>query len=180
VPVWAAFGFAGDEAAYRRCLTGLSEYLRAYFRRRLMRDRDEVEDLVQETLLAIHTRRHTYRTDQPLTAWVHGIARYKLADWFRGHGGRVGSLDSLDDHENFFQDDLTAACDTARDIESQLAQLPDRWRIPIQLTKLEGQSVRDAAAACGMTESAIKVGVHRGLRALATLLEKQYFQKERK
>ena len=76
----------GDGAAYRALLDALARHLRAFLRRRLARMPDEVEDLVQETLLAIHNQRHTYDPDQPLTAWVHAIARYKLVDMLRRHG----------------------------------------------------------------------------------------------
>ncbi len=75
-------GLAGDAARYRQFLDGLSGHLRAYLRRRLPRALADVEDILQETLLAVHNARHTYRTEQPLTAWVHAIARYKLMDFF--------------------------------------------------------------------------------------------------
>ena len=76
-------GLNGDAASYHQFLKALSAHLRAYFRKRLFQRLDEAEDLVQETLLAVHNRRHTYRSNQPLTAWVHAIARYKLIDLLR-------------------------------------------------------------------------------------------------
>src|SRR5260370_16983428 len=79
-------GLDGDAAAHRSLLTSLSGYLRAYYRRqlgRLGRSGTDGEDLVQEALLAIHTRRHTYDPVEPLTPWVHAIARYKLIDHLR-------------------------------------------------------------------------------------------------
>jgi hypothetical protein len=66
-------GLAGDAAAYHDFLKALSAHLRAYFRRRLSQRMDEVEDLVQEVLIAVHNQRQTYHSDQPLTAWVHCI-----------------------------------------------------------------------------------------------------------
>src|SRR6478752_10173919 len=78
-----ASGLGGDPRAYREFLDALSAHLRAFLRRRLTRLPDEVEDLVQECLLAIHNQRHTYDPDQPLTAWVHAIATYKLVDLMR-------------------------------------------------------------------------------------------------
>lgn len=161
---------AGDEQAYRQCLQGLSGHLRAFLRKRLARDTDEVEDLVQDTLLAVHNRRHTYDPALPLTAWVQGIAQHKLADWYRGHGGRVPQHDPLEDHELLFADDDSEAREAQRDLRQLLGALPDRWRVPIVRTKLEGESVAEAARATGMSESAIKVGVHRGLQALARLI----------
>ena len=64
----------GDCAAYHALLGALSGHLRGFLRRRLTRLPDEVEDLIQETLLAIHNQRHTYDPDQPFTAWVHASA----------------------------------------------------------------------------------------------------------
>ena len=60
----------GDGAAYAAFLTQSGAHLRAYFRRRLVTSPNEVEDLVQETLLALHNRRHTYRTTERLTPWL--------------------------------------------------------------------------------------------------------------
>ena len=76
-------GLSGDSAAYRNFLEELSTHLRAYLRRRLASLPDEVEDLLQELLLAIHNQRHTYDPAQPLTPWVQAIARYKLVDLHR-------------------------------------------------------------------------------------------------
>lgn len=84
-------GLDADAAAYQRFLKELSAHLRAFLRRRLAQRPDEVEDLVQETLLAVHNQRHTYRPDMPVTAWAHAIARYKLIDWLRSHRVKEGS-----------------------------------------------------------------------------------------
>ena len=79
-------GLQGDAASYRLLLTQLSGHLRAYYKGRLARigrGATEAEDLTQEALMAIHTRRHTYDPAEPLTPWVHAIARYKLIDHLR-------------------------------------------------------------------------------------------------
>lgn len=73
-------GLDGNAAAYQAFLCDLTGHLRGFLRKRLFYLQDDVEDLVQEILLAVHNGRHTYHPDQPLTAWVHAIARYKLAD----------------------------------------------------------------------------------------------------
>src|ERR1700733_11273616 len=80
---------AGDAAAYRLFLDELTARLRAYLRRRLGGLPDEVEDLLQELLLAVHNKRHTYDPKQPLTAWVQAIARYKLVDLLRRRSRNV-------------------------------------------------------------------------------------------
>ena len=160
-------GLVGDTAAYHAFLKALSAHLRAYFRKRLFQRPDDVEDLVQETLLAVHNQRHTYRTDQPLTAWVHAIARYKLFDLLRARASREALTDPLDDELEVFAASDTDAADAKKDLNKLLAGLPDRQRLPIVHVKLEGLSVVEAAQRTGMSESAIKVGVHRGLKALA-------------
>ncbi|MBI3532502.1 MAG: sigma-70 family RNA polymerase sigma factor [Burkholderiales bacterium] len=160
-------GLDGDAAAYHRFLKALSAHLRAYFRKRLFQRPDEVEDLVQETLLAVHNQRHTYRLDLPLTAWVHAIARYKLVDLLRARMSREALTDPLDDEHELFAVSDTEADEARKDLNKLLAGLPERQRLPIVHVKLEGLSVVEAAQLTGMSESAIKIGVHRGLKALA-------------
>jgi RNA polymerase sigma-70 factor (ECF subfamily) len=160
-------GLAGDASAYQLFLGDLSGRLRSYLRRRLVQRPEEAEDLVQELLLAVHNQRHTYDRNQPLTPWVHAIARYKFIDFLR----RRSRTESL--HEPFDQDtEFLAATDIdaqeARyDMAKLLRGLPDRQRLPILYVKIEGATVADAARRTGMSESAIKVGIHRGLKALA-------------
>lgn len=160
-------GLNGDAAAYRSFLEQLASHLRAFLGRRLFGWPDEVEDLVQECLLAMHNQRHTYQSDQPLTAWVHAIARYKMIDLLRARAGREALHDPLDDNLAVFAASDTEASDARRDLAGLLATLPDRHRLPIVHTKLEGLSVAETARLTGMSESAVKVGVHRGLKALA-------------
>lgn len=162
-----AQGLSGDAAAYHRFLKALSAHLRAYFRKRLYQRPDEAEDLVQETLLAVHNQRHTYQTDQPLTAWVHAIARYKLIDQLRARASREALTDPLDDELEVFASSDTDAAEARKDLHRLLEGLPDRQRLPIVHVKLEGLSVVEAAQLTGLSESAIKIGVHRGLKALA-------------
>ncbi len=163
-------GLGGDAGAYQSFLKDMSAHLRAFFKRRLTSLPDEIEDLVQETLLAVHNQRHTYQSDQPLTAWVHAIARYKMMDLFRARGSREALHDPLEDDLQVFAASDTDACDARRDLGRLLAQLPDNQRLPIMHMKLEGLSVVEAAQATGMSESAVKVGVHRGMKALAALM----------
>lgn len=164
-------GLRGDAPAYHRFLKDLSAYLRAYFRKRLFQRPDDIEDLVQETLLAVHNQRHTYRQDQPLTAWVHAIARYKLVDLLRARASREALTDPLDDELEVFAASDTDAADARKDLGQLLTTLPDRQRLPIVHVKLEGLSVAEAAKLTGMSESAIKIGVHRGLKALAARIK---------
>ena len=160
-------GLAGDEASYRAFLTELSAHLRAFLRKRLARLPDEVEDLVQESLIAVHNQRHTYDAGQPLSAWVQAIARYKLVDYLRRRAAQDLLTDPLDEEGDFFSNNDMEAAEARRDLNKLLDELPDQHRLPIIHTKLDGLSVQEAAKLTGMSESAIKVGVHRGLKALA-------------
>ncbi|TAK87688.1 MAG: sigma-70 family RNA polymerase sigma factor [Betaproteobacteria bacterium] len=163
-------GLAGDAPAYHMFLKELSAHLRAFLRKRLARLPEEVEDLVQESLLAIHNQRHTYDVGQPLTAWVQAIAKYKLVDLLRRRTRRDLLTDPLDDETDFLSFSDNEAAEARRDLGELLKRLPDRQRLPIVHTKLEGLTVTEAARATGMSESAVKVGVHRGLKALAEMI----------
>jgi len=165
-------GLAGEGAAYEAFLRELGAILRAFLRGRLARVPDEVEDLVQETLIAVHNQRHTYDAGQPVTAWAHAIARYKMIDFLRRRSIREAVQEPLEDDADFLASSDEEAREARRDLAVLLGQLPDRHRLPIVLMKLEGLSVAEAAKRTGMSESAVKVGVHRGLKALAALIRK--------
>ncbi|OZI61754.1 sigma-70 family RNA polymerase sigma factor [Bordetella genomosp. 11] len=160
-------GLDGDARAYHAFLQALGAHLRAFLRRRLYRIPDDIEDIVQEILIAVHNGRHTYLPEQPLTAWTHAIARYKVADYLR-HRSRQDALhEPLDDQQEIFAESDEEAAQARRDVDKLLAQLPDRHRLPILHVKLQGLSVAETAQITGLSESAVKVGVHRGLKALA-------------
>ncbi|MEC5408018.1 sigma-70 family RNA polymerase sigma factor [Paraburkholderia sp. MPAMCS5] len=160
-------GLDGDADAYRDFLQALTRHLRGFLRKRIPRYRDDVEDLVQEILLAVHNARHTYRQDEPLTAWLHAIARYKLMDYFRSRARRESLNDPLDDHADLLASIDDDPAEARHDIGKLLDHLPDKQRLPIVHMKLEGLSVTETARITGLSESAVKVGVHRGLKALA-------------
>lgn len=160
-------GLEGDQNAYRGFLQTLTRHLRGYLRKRIPQHRDDVEDLVQEILLAVHNARHTYRMEEPLTAWIHAIARYKLMDFFRARSRHESLNDPLDDHDDLFAVTDDEPTQARHDLGKLLEQLPDKQRLPIVHVKLEGLSVAQTAQLTGLSESAVKVGVHRGLKALA-------------
>lgn len=170
-PLWLQ-AQAGDEAAYRQCLSMLATRLRAYLRRRLSAQPHEVEDLVQETLLALHLQRGTYDPSLPVSAWVLTIARHKLVDLWRRRGRREALHETLDDVDEALLAAEPEDAGARRDLDVLLQDLPAAQRQAIVLTKLEGLSVAEAAANTGATESAIKVQVHRGLKRLAELVRR--------
>lgn len=161
-------GLQGDAVAHGQLLTQLALLLRRFYQRRLTRDYPEVEDLVQETLLAVHTRRATWDENQAFTAWAYAVARYKLIDHLRRQRLRVTV--NIDDCDELFGAEPTEAEDASRDVNDLLAELPAAQRTAIELTRIEGLSVEEAAARSGQSVSGIKVGVHRGLKKLSALL----------
>ena len=159
---------AGDAVAYRRMLTALRERLQVYFGRRLRADPAQTEDLVQETLVAIHAKRATFDRAQPLTAWVYAIARYKLVDHYRRSGRRI--FVPIEDETALSTPDESAAADARRDLTRGLADLPARTRDLVVSVKLNEEPVAEVARRTGMSESAVKVAVHRGFMKLAQRL----------
>ena len=157
----------GDGAAYAELLRKLQGFLRAYYARRVGRA-VEAEDLLQETLIAMHTRRATYDPSRPFTAWVYAIARYKLIDYYRRTKRRAE--DPLDDPNLLFSSADAQAAEAQLDVERLLGRLPEKTRRLIRDVKIEGLSTAEAAARHAMSESAVKVGVHRGLKALGARL----------
>ena len=168
-----ARSLAGDAPAYHGFLKELSAHLRAFLRKRLVNLPEEVEDLVQELLLAIHNQRHTYDPQQPLTPWVYAIARYKLVDLLRRRSRNELLNDPLDEDDSLLAASDSEAVDARRDLAKLLAALPDRQRLPIIHMKIEGLSVAETARLTGMSPSAIKVGIHRGLKALAAKIRSE-------
>ncbi len=161
-------GLAGDEAAHRAFLTEAAALLRAYFRNRLRGHLEDAEDLVQETLVALHTRRDSYDPNYPLTAWLYAIARYRLIDHLRRAKHRThASIDGLEVGE---ADPEYEASDAKRDVAALLDKLPEKQKTAIRMVKLEEKSVREAAAATGLSESDIKISIHRGLKTLMRLM----------
>jgi RNA polymerase sigma-70 factor (ECF subfamily) len=168
-------GLKGDTAAYRALLSGLSRHLRAYYRTRLLRagrGTEEAEDLVQEALMAVHTRRHTYDPTQLLTPWVYAIARYKFIDHLRQSQSTLANV-PIEDASEIIAADGGRATESNLDLNKLLARLPDKVRLAIQYVKIEGISVVEAAARCGISESAIKMNVHRGLKELSTVISRE-------
>ncbi len=166
----------GDNAAYAAFLGHASVRLRSYYRRRAASFADDIEDLVQEAMLAIHNQRHTYRSDQPLTPWLYAIARYKLIDALRARASRMAVLVSPEpgDEEGIdFASPEPLAHEARRDLLVLIATLPDHFRLPIVHVKLEGLTVAEAARLLGMSESAVKIGIHRGLKALSRSVGRQ-------
>jgi RNA polymerase sigma-70 factor, ECF subfamily len=163
-------GLAGSDACYHRFLQQLSPFIRGYFRKRLPERLADVEDLTQEVLIAVHNQRHTYDAQFPVTAWIHGIARYKVIDFFRRNAPHGEHID-IEDAEELLVWEEREARDAQHDVVVLLDELPTGQRDAIRLVKLEGRSVAEAAELTGQSLSLIKVNIHRGLKRLGLILQ---------
>ncbi len=165
----------GDGAAYHTLLKRLTGHLRAYYRHRFARighGSIGAEDLLQEVLIAVHNNRHTYDRLQPFTPWIHAIARYKFLDYLRRTKASFKDM-PVANVEELTAESETGAVESSLDLQRLLLKISSKARTVIQYVKLEGLSISEAAARCGMSESAVKVTVHRGLRALALEIRKE-------
>lgn len=163
---------AGEAAAWRLLLNELSQRLSIYFARRLGAEHTaDLEDLVQETLIAIHTRRVTYDAAQPFTAWAYAIARYKLIDYWRRRKIRVHV--PLEHVEDSLWEAPDLSGESRMDLERILADLPERQRRLIADVKIEGLSLAEAGARAGISEGAAKVALHRAMTTLVARMARR-------
>ena len=159
-------GLDGDAAATHALLSALVPVLRRYYARRMSSAAD-LEDLVQETLIAVHTRRASYDRTRAFGPWLFAVARYKMIDHFRRTRHDV-ALDDLGDllGDGGFEDAVSARLD----IDAALKTLTLKQAASIRATKIDGLSVAETAARDDISEVDVKVSVHRGLKALAKIL----------
>lgn len=159
---------AGDETAYHTLLSELSQVLRGVVRRGfggIGVPRDDVEDVVQDVLLAIHLKRHTWDQGMPLGPWVSAIARNKMIDDLRRRGRRPEV--SVDLSEFDFEGEDQQATIDAHDLDRVLDGLSQKNRDIVRSISIDGHSARDVAERLGMSEVAVRVALHRSLKALA-------------
>jgi RNA polymerase sigma-70 factor (ECF subfamily) len=171
--VWMRQALDGDQAAYRCLLSAVASRLRVQMRGRLARwgaTDIEPEDVVQETLLAIHLKRHTWDRVERFEPWLAAVARNKLIDALRRRGRRVEL--PIEDFEETLADEGSGNESDALDVSRLLVQLPDRQQQIVQLVAVEGQDVRTVAQRLQMSEVNVRVSLHRSLKALAALYRK--------
>lgn len=154
-----ARGRAGDRRAYDRLLAETRAWLAGYFRRRL--PPAQAEDAVQETLIALHHRRHDFDCAQPLRPWLATIARFKWIDRLR-RMDREAAAPELDTSVSSHESDIVAG----RAISGLLSQLRPAQAEAIRLVKLDGLSILEAAQRSGQSQSLVKINIHRGMKQL--------------
>lgn len=156
----------GHGGTYRRLLNEISVWLNQYFLRRL--PASDVDDAVQETLLAIHRRRHTFDPQYPLAPWLAAIAKRKWIDQLRSNGRRP--TEELPD--NLSTADHETVVTSASVLASLLGELRPAQAQVILLVKVQGYSIEDASHQTGLSSSAVKMNIHRGLARLTAFIEK--------
>lgn len=168
-------GNAGDGAAYARFLTAALPVLRNIARARLAGGTaEEVEDVVQEALLAIHAKRHTWRDTDPVTPWLYAIARYKCADAARrrrARGGGAASEVPIEDLAEVLPDEALGETTAARDLGQLLGRIDARAAGIVRAVGIEGESAGEVGARLGMSEGAVRVAYHRAMQRLKLLAE---------
>jgi len=161
----------GDGMAYRRLLEGVTPFLRSLAARR-HRDANEQEDAVQDVLLTVHAIRHTYEPARPFGPWLVAIANRRFVDRLRRQGrirAREAALTA--EHEAF-----PAQWANIEEISDQhhlagaIDDLHPVQREAIRLLKLSEMSLKEAAAASGMSVASLKVATHRALKNLRKML----------
>ncbi len=157
-------GLNGDAVAHRQLLAELAGHLRGFYARRLGGDSSDAEDLVQETLIAVHTRRESYDPSKPFTAWAFAMARYKMIDHFRRR--RMWAAVPIEGIEGLFATDDSEGVTATLDLERLMAGLPAKQREVLRSVKIEGLSVAEAAQRSGLSSANVKVSIHRGIKKL--------------
>lgn len=157
---------AGDRRSYAVLLTEAQSWLERYFRRRVAPSL--LDDLVQEVLMAVHAKRATWDASRAFLPWLAAIARYRWVDHLR-RTYRSSEIE-LGDHDAA-EDSSEETILSRMSLERLFVHLPPSQCSAIELVKIEGLSVSEAALRTGQSESLIKVNIHRGLKKLSALVE---------
>lgn len=164
---------AGDRTAYSRLLREVTPFVRALLRRHCSQPQD-LEEMVQETLLTLHRVRQTYDPNRPFSPWLGAIAARRGIDGLRRRS-RVARHEvsaEIEGYETFSDPraniDIEAAGAPA-EVEALLRRLPPRQRQALEAVKLKEMSLAEAAAVSGQTVGALKVNTHRALKTLRAL-----------
>jgi RNA polymerase sigma-70 factor, ECF subfamily len=175
---WAALmarAQGGDAAAYRCLLVAIAPYLRS-LAGRYHRERQDVQDSVQDILLTMHAVRHTYDPKRPFKPWLVAIGRRRIFDRLRRQSRlRLRETFLTPEHETFAAPEANsyAAEADSRDLREALAQLPEAQRRAVTMLKLEEKSLKDVSAKTGMSIVALKVSTHRAVKSLRRILDKK-------
>lgn len=158
----------GDQQAYRLLLQDVTKSLRrstATILARHGQGNADVEDIVQETLLAIHLKRATWDRNQPFNSWLNAILRYKTIDAMRRRGRHTQV--QIDDFSEELAETNKRYDDHAMDTDRLMRRLDPRAYRIVQMVSMEGQSAQDVAKALDMKDGAVRVALHRALKQMS-------------
>lgn len=169
----------GDSKSYHQLLIAVTPMIRKIVREKWFADQHMIEDIVQEVLLALHNARHTYDHRRPFKPWLYAITRYRIAEsgriYARKHkpetpqSGEIIYETFPDESANGEQEDFIVSDALGKALE----KLPQKQRQAVELVKLQGLSMEEAAKKAGISVSAMKVNAHRGYKNLKDILQKQ-------
>lgn len=161
----------GDRAAYQRLLESVLPRLRGFVTNRLG-DPASVEDVVQNVLFNLHRARHTYRPERPFGPWLWAIGRNAVIDAQRARSRRLRREVPLESVAEPVQpeSDPVDVPTLSPELAEALQKLPASQREAVELVRLQGLSVAEAAQRVGISPGALKVRAHRGYRALRARL----------
>lgn len=169
---WMAAAQEGDGAAYARLMAALLPAVRRMVAKRRPATADN-EDVVQEVLLTLHGVRHTYDPGRPFLPWLTAIVAHRCADAGRSESRRMRRTAPLDDlPETIGASETNMVVMDSPALHRAVASLPEGQRRAVELVKLREMSLEEAAAASGMSAGALKVAVHRAIKALKGMLER--------
>jgi RNA polymerase sigma-70 factor (ECF subfamily) len=164
---WMRQAQKGDQAAYAALLSAVRPWLVRFFAKR--GQMAALDDLVQETMMTLHEKRHTYDPDQPFLPWLSTVAKHRWIDHLRKVSRRMEI--EFDDEMSvpFFDTDMTAS----RDVATLLKRLPPAQAEVIGLVKIREMTIEQAAQQTGHTPSSVKVMIHRGLKRLLAVAKEE-------
>lgn len=162
---------AGDAHAYAQFLRAITPVLRGIVRARgAGLGEAGCEDIVQDVLLAVHLKRHTWMPDSPVRPWLYAITRHKVADAFRARGRRIDL--PLEDFAEVIAAEAAPDPTEAADMDKMIGMLDGRSARIVRMIGLNGASAAETGEALNMSEGAVRVALHRALKALAVLRER--------
>jgi RNA polymerase sigma-70 factor (ECF subfamily) len=167
---WMVRANAGDAEVYSKLLGDIGAVMEQYLRRRFG-ESDFIEDCVQECLLAIHRARATYDPARQFRPWMFTIVRHKAIDMLRRRGTRSRHEAEVRESEQPPAPNADPAI--ALQAAEALRGLASEYRDALLMTKLEGHSLDEAALRAGVSVSAMKSRVHRGIKQVRRLLAQE-------
>lgn len=156
----------GDEKSYNAFLEGVTPVIRAVVMRKLFGNtQNDVEDMVQDILLAIHTKRHTWDVVQPVLPWIYAITRYRVIDYLRKRGRTIAQdmqIDDVDETQLIIEQHNSDYID----LPKHVAKLRGRLHMVANAMGLQGKSIQETSRECGISENAVRIAFHRALAQL--------------